>query len=552
MRAIDAVAHVLKREGVEYLSTFPSTPLIESAARVGIRPIVCRQERVGVGIADGYARVTNGSPPGVFAMQYGPGAENAFAGVASAFSDAVPLLFLPMGQPRERDARFPHFSSVRTYASVTKYVEQVRSAAGVCETMRRAFARLKMGRPGPVMVEIPTDVAEDDVDQSVVDAYRPVRAARSAADARDVSRAAEALLKAENPIIHAGQGVMYAAASDELVELAELVQVPVMTTLAGKSAFPEKHPLSLGSGGSGVMSGPAYDRLRRADLVFGIGTSFTSHGMTTPIPPGKVLVHATNDPIDIGRDYDVEYPIVGDARLVLRQLIDTCRDLLNGDSRRDDASVTEEVAGLRRAWLDEWEPVLASDQVPITPYRVIREFMNVTDPAETIVTPDSGSTRRQFVAFYESMGARTHLGWGKSPRPWGRTGSDHRREAGRPRQVRRELHGRRRLRHDGAGLRDRCTVQHPDTDRRAQQLDAGGRGTRGTPTSHELYGTADMSGRYADMAVAMGGWSERVEDPGEIASSIVRAKRATEDGQAALLEFITAKDPRASHANAFQ
>ena len=551
MRAIDAVAHVLKREGVEYLSTFPSTPLIESAARVGIRPIVCRQERVGVGIADGYARVTNGSPPGVFAMQYGPGAENAFAGVASAFSDAVPLLFLPMGQPRERDARFPHFSSVRTYASVTKYVEQVRSAAGVCETMRRAFARLKMGRPGPVMVEIPTDVAEDDVEQSVVDAYRPVRAARSAADARDVSRAAEALLKAENPIIHAGQGVMYAAASRELVELAELVQVPVMTTLAGKSAFPEKHPLSLGSGGSGVMSGPAYDRLRRADLVFGIGTSFTSHGMTTPIPPGKVLVHATNDPIDIGRDYDVEYPIVGDARLVLRQLIDTCRDLLNGDSRRDDASVTEEVAGLRRAWLDEWEPVLASDQVPITPYRVIREFMNVTDPAETIVTPDSGSTRRQFVAFYESMGARTHLGWGKSHGLGAGLGLIIGAKLAAPDKFAVNFMGDGAFGMTGLDFETAVRSSIPILTVVFNNSMLAGEDT-GNPTSHELYGTADMSGRYADMAAAMGGWSERVEDPGEIASSIVRAKRATEDGQAALLEFITAKDPRASHANAFQ
>jgi acetolactate synthase-1/2/3 large subunit len=254
MRTIDAIAHILKREGVEYLSTFPSTPLIEAAAKVGIRSIVCRQERVGVGIADGYARVTNGRPPGVFAMQYGPGAENAFAGVATAFSDGVPMLLLPMGQPRERDGRFPHFNSVRTYASVTRYVEQIRSAEGVVETMRRAFARLRMGRPGPVVVEIPTDVAEEEVGTAVVEAYRQVRAAVSEADPTDASRAAEALLKSRNPIIHAGQGVMYAGASRELVELAELVQIPVMTTLAGKSAFPEKHALSLGSGGSGVMS----------------------------------------------------------------------------------------------------------------------------------------------------------------------------------------------------------------------------------------------------------------------------------------------------------
>ena len=176
MRTVDIIANILKREGVEYLSAYPTTPVIEAAAEVGIRPIICRQERVGVGIADGYARVNNGRPPGVFAMQYGPGAENAFAGVATAFSDAVPMLLLPMGHPRERDGVYPHFSSVQSYASVTKFVEQVSTPGRVAETMRRAFARLKMGRPGPVMVEIPADVAVEEVDPSVLERYRPVKA----------------------------------------------------------------------------------------------------------------------------------------------------------------------------------------------------------------------------------------------------------------------------------------------------------------------------------------------------------------------------------------
>ena len=108
MNVLDAIAHTLKREGIEYLCTFPTTHIIESAAELGIRPIICRQERVGVGMADGYARVKNGNPPGVFAMQYGPGAENAYAGVATAFSDAVPMLLLPLGHPRGRDGVYPY------------------------------------------------------------------------------------------------------------------------------------------------------------------------------------------------------------------------------------------------------------------------------------------------------------------------------------------------------------------------------------------------------------------------------------------------------------
>ena len=242
MRVLDAIAHILKKEGIEYLSAFPTTPVIESAADIGIRPIICRQERVGVGIADGYSRVTNGKPPGVFAMQYGPGAENAYAGVATAFSDAVPMLLLPLGHPSGRDGVYPHFSSVRGYESVTKNVERLQAPHLVADTMRRAFALLKMGRPGPVMVEIPSDVGAGGCPDGVVESYRPVKAAIAGADVAAVDEAAEALISASSPIVYAGQGVLYAEATGDLVELAELLQIPVTTSMAGKSGFPEKTP----------------------------------------------------------------------------------------------------------------------------------------------------------------------------------------------------------------------------------------------------------------------------------------------------------------------
>ena len=139
------------------------------------------------------------------------------------------------------------------------------------------------------------------------------------------TRPPEALLSASNPIIYAGQGVMYAEASEDLVELAELLQIPVTTSMAGKSGFPEKHPLSLGSS-SGVMNGAAYRFMGRADVVFAAGSSLTRHGMTTNIPSDKTFIQATNDPIDIGKNYDVEYPLLGDAKLIIRQMIEACRD----------------------------------------------------------------------------------------------------------------------------------------------------------------------------------------------------------------------------------
>src|SRR5947199_3120249 len=234
MKIIEAISAILQREGVEFLSTYPTTPLIDAAAAIGIRPILCRQERVGVGIADGFTRITNGKRIGVFAMQYGPGAENAFPGVATAYSDSVPILVLPLGHQRDRAEIFPLFSSARTYESVTKHVETLNLPDQVGEVMRRAFNLLKMGRPGPVMIEIPADVAVADVGDGAL-SYKPVKATAPAGNARDVEAAARALLAAERPVIHAGQGVMYAEACAELQELAELIQVPVMTTLEGKS-----------------------------------------------------------------------------------------------------------------------------------------------------------------------------------------------------------------------------------------------------------------------------------------------------------------------------
>ena len=548
MKVLDAIACIMKKEGVAYLSAYPTTALIESAAEVGIQPIICRQERVGVGIADGYARVTNGNPPGVFAMQNGPGAENAFAGVATAYSDAVPMLLLPLGHPRARDGVFPLFSSVRSFSDITKSVEQISTASQIGETMRRAFARLKMGRPGPVMVEIPTDIADAEVDVSIPESYKPVKATLSKADSQDVLSAARALLDAKAPIIHAGQGVLYADATEELVELAELLQVPVMTTLAGKSAFPEKHPLALGSGSS-VMNGCVYHFLSRADVIFGIGTSFTKHSMTTTIPSGKVFIHVTNDPIDIDKDYYTDYPIIGDAKLVLQQFIEACKDLCP-NINQDDSKVVEEIASVRKAWLKEWIPKLTSAEVPITPYRVIWEFMKNVDPAEAIVTHDSGSPRDQLMPFYQSGGPRTYLGWGKSHGLGTGLGLNIGAKLAAPDKFVVNFMGDAAFGMTGldfeTAARNSIPILTVVLNNSTMAIE-----TTHMARSHELYGTRDIGGNYADMALAMGGWAERVEDPADVGPAILRARKATEEGKASLLEFITSEETAFSYRRPF-
>ncbi len=164
MRAIDAVVQILRKEGVEFLVCFRSTSLTEAAANSEMKLIVCRQERVGVGIADGFSRVSSGRRIGVFTMEFGPGAEDAFTGVVTAFSDSVPALLLSIGHKLGRAQVRPHFSSVRSYSRVTKHAEQVSLSDEAPAVIRRAFSQLRNGRLSPVLVEIPADLALEDIE----------------------------------------------------------------------------------------------------------------------------------------------------------------------------------------------------------------------------------------------------------------------------------------------------------------------------------------------------------------------------------------------------
>jgi acetolactate synthase-1/2/3 large subunit len=544
MKVVDAIAEILKREGVEFLSAYPTTSVIDAAAAIGIRPVLCRQERVGAGIADGFSRTTNGRRIGVFAMQYGPGAENAFPGVATAYSDSVPILVLPLGHQRDRAQVFPLFSSARTYASVTKSVETLNLPEQVSEVMRRAFNLLKMGRLGPVMVEIPADVAVAEVGEAAL-GYRAVKATCPSGNPRDVESAARALLDARRPVIHAGQGVLYAEAWAELQELAELVQVPVMTTLEGKSAFPEDHPLSLGTGGGGVMSGPAFHFLRDADVVFGVGCSFTKHGMASAIPAGKTIIHATNDERDLNKNYAADHPILGDARLVLRQFIEAVKDLTRARPRPD-GGVTAEVQKVRDAWLKEWMPKLTSDEVPITPYRVIWDFMQAIDPRQAIVTHDSGSPRNQMVPFYRATAPRGYMGWGKSHALGTGLGLIMGAKLAAPDKFCANFMGDAAFGMTGLDFETAVRCGIPITtivlNNSAMAIER-----HALVVSHDKYRTRDIGGHYADLGRAMGGHVERVEKPAEIVPALQRARKANADGQAVLLEFITSQEIEFSH-----
>ncbi len=411
MDGVTAIAQILCQEGVDFIGCVPYQPLLEAAAIAGIRPIIFRQELTGIHMVDGYSRVTNGHRIGVFMMQNGPGAENGFGGVAQAYAESVPILLLPAGMARQRRGVHPNFYPTRSYESITKWCAEINLVERIPELMRRAFAKLRSGRPGPVLLEIPQDVALSDFREEWLD-YVPPPRLRQAADPEAIAQAAQALLVAQHPIIHAGQGVLYAEATEELVQLAEFLQAPVMTTLPGKSAFPETHPLAVGASGPSTTLG-VHRFLMRADLVCGVGCSFTKTNFAVPIPSGKRLVHITNDEDAINKDYRCDVPVLGDAQLALRQLLEMLRRQA-GAARAVDTALHEEIRATKADWLAQWMPKLTSTETPINPYRVVWDLMHTVDLDRTIVTHESGSAREYMVPFWEARQPRSFLGWGKS------------------------------------------------------------------------------------------------------------------------------------------
>ena len=535
------MARVLAAEGVTCLSAFPLQELIETGAKIGIRPIICRQERTGVNIADGYTRVTNGARLGVFTMQYGPGAENAFAGVAQAYADSVPLLHLAGGAPSSRQGVAPTFEPVRAYRSVTKWAAQIRAAADVPVMVRRAVGQLRHGRRGPVLLEMIHDAMQRDYPGADLH-YAPVRAHRSAAANEDVRDLIRALLAARNPVVIAGQGVLYGEATAELVAFAELAQIPVMTTLAGKSAFPETHALALGTGGL-TRTLMVSRFLAEADFIAGIGTSFTHNTFTTPMPDRATLAQVTNCGEDLGKDYPVALGAVGDAKLVLGQMIEEYRRQDGPKVRGDGNAAAQRVAAVAAEFAAQWEPHFTSAAVPISPYRVIRELQHAFAGRRSIVTHDSGYPRDQLVPMWKAAEPRAYLGWGKSTQLGYGLGLALGAKLAAPERSVVNVMGEAAFGMSGLDIETAVRAELPIL---TVVLNNGvmTKYDSHMPAASERYGSNRLGGNYAAVAAALGAHAERVADPEELRPALERAKAANRDGRTALLEVLSKAEPQ--------
>jgi thiamine pyrophosphate-dependent acetolactate synthase large subunit-like protein len=543
MKAAAAVAEILKREGVEFLIGYPVNPIIEAAAGADIRTIIVRQERTGLHMADAVSRVCSGQKVGVFAMQHGPGTENAFGGVAQAYGDSVPIVVLPGGYPRRLINVPPNFNAFMNFQRITKWCEQVTVADAVPDAMRRAFTQVRNGRPRPVMVEIPADVMTEEVPEPL--AYEPVPRTRSAPDPQAVALAADRLVKAERPVIYAGQGVHYARAWDALRELAELLEAPVTSSLEGKSAFPEDHPLSLGAGSRAIPK-PVRVFLDQADVIFGVGCSFatTNYGVRLP-RKGPAYIQATLDPADLNKELPVQIGLIGDAELTLRALIAEIRDRLKGQPRGRANQVAAQIASIRDEWLADWKPKRTSNDTPLSPYRVLADLMQTVDLPNTIITHDAGSPRDQLAPFWKPTAPLSYIGWGKTTQLGTGLGMAMGAKLAKPDKLCINVWGDAAIGFTGmdfeTAARERIPILSILLNNFSMAIEL-----KVMAVATEKYRSTDISGNYADMARAFGGYGERVTAPGEIIPAIQRGIEQTRQGHPALLEFITQKEVQTS------
>ncbi len=537
MQVADAIAEILKQEGVEFIVGYPVNPIIEAAARADIRTIIVRQERTGIHMVDAFSRINSGNEIGVFVMQHGPGTENAFGGVAQAYGESVPIVVIPMGYPRSLTNVTPNFSGLLNFQHVAKSVEQVTLSSSVPDAMRRAFSAVRNGRPRPAVVEIPGDVFAEEIENL---SYTRVKTARSAPDPADVAKAAEILVKAERPLIYAGQGVHYAEAWPELKELAELLEAPVTTSLEGKSAFPESHPLSLGSGGRSLPQ-PVHEFLQGSDVVFGIGCSFFATGFGIQFPKGKTVIHSTLDPLDLDNTLEVTQPLVGDAKLTLQALIPVVAELVGSGGRGRADSIAAEISTIRQKWLGDWQAKRDDDSAPLSPYRVLRDLHATVDVDNTIITHDAGSPRDQLSPFWTTDVPLSYIGWGKTTQLGYGLGLAMGAKLARPDKLCINVWGDAGIGFTGmdfeTAVRENIPILSILLNNFSMAIEI-----PIMQVAQEKYGSTDISGNYSEMAKAFGGYGERIERPEDIVPAIERGIKKTQEGTAVLLEFITQQD----------
>lgn len=531
MNGIDYIAGILKSENVEWVTCYPSNPLIEAVAKEGIRPVAFRHERGAVMAADGYSRVSDRKRFGVVLMQSQAGAENSVGGLAQANADNSAILVLPGGNPLDMLFVRPNFVASNTWDAVVKSAEVITRADQTGIVMRRAFHALRTGRPAPVVVEMPGDVCGQEIPENAAQ-YSSPSTAHYLPSATDLRDAALKLVDAKEPLIWAGAGVMNASATEELRQLAELLDAPVFTTMPGKSAIDERHPLALGAGGS-TTTVPARHWLRNCDVLFAVGASLTTSPYAQRVGRDKFLIHSVIDQDEINKDTAADIGLVGDAKLTLTAIIDYVKELVGAEGR--DLGTKARVKEVKDEWLRQWQPYLTNDDGPLSPYRVIHEMNENLDSKNSIVTHDAGAPRDQIVPFYTATSPHSYIGWGKSTHLGFSIPLMIGAKMGMPDRMCVNLMGDGAFGMSGLDIETSARAQLPIT---TIVLNNGMMATYpgGFPTAREQFGVSHMQGDYAGLAIAMGAEGLRVETAAEMGPAIQQAKTLNSEGKTVLID----------------
>ena len=523
------------------MTCYPSNPLIEAVAKEGIRPVAFRHERGAVMAADGFSRMSNRKQFGVVAMQSQAGAENSVGGLAQANGDNSPILVLPGGNSLDQIFVRPNFVAAHTWTNVVKRAEFIARPDQTGSVMRRAYHALRHGRPGPVVVEMPIDVCMQEIPDRA-QPYRSPTPSQTVPSRTDIQDAVKKLVEAENPLIWAGSGVMTAEATNELQEFAELLDIPVFTTMPGKSAIDESHPLALGAGGS-TVTGPAKHWLDLADVVIAIGASLTSSPYAQRVRRDAFLIHSLLNDDDLNKDRYADIGLIGDAKLTFELLLDEAKAVVGEEGRNLDTE--SKVAANKAAWQAKWDRFLRDDRAPLSPYRVIHEMNENLPLEEASVTHDAGAPRDQIVPFFKATTPHSYIGWGKTTHLGFSIPLMIGAKMAAPERMCVNLMGDGAFGMSGLDIETSARAGLPIT---TIVLNNGIMATYpgGFPTAREQYGVSHMQGNYANLAKSLGAEGIEVRTAPELADALKRANDLNKDGKTVLIDAHTrAVDSRA-------
>ena len=403
---------MLRREGVREIFGIPGGVVLKLFdvlyQQKDVEVVLTRHEQGAAHMAEGYAKATG--KPGVVLVTSGPGMTNIVTGLTDAYMDSVPLVAFT-GQVSTNligNDAFQEADNVGISRPCTKHNVLVKDVGDLAQCMKEAFHIAMTGRPGPVLVDIPKDITTDKADFKYPDKVR-LRGYNPTVDGNkhQIRQAAEEILKAKKPVIYVGGGAVFSDAADEVLELAEITQVPVNMTLMGLGSFPGSHPLSMGMLG---MHGGYWSNLamHHADLLIAVGARFDDRvtGKLSEFSPSARVIHIDIDPTSIKKNFHAHIPIVGDVKIVLRQLNAVLRSM-DGDLRN--------MKGHRKSWLgqvDEWRQANPlkyhqDDQIP-KPQYVIESLYEITKNEGIIVT-DVGQHQMWAAQYFKGTKPRTFL-----------------------------------------------------------------------------------------------------------------------------------------------